>query len=189
MTETPLSSLITLGSNESTDLAENKEMLEEAIAFIVDIFGNYTKKSKYYQTPAFPKGAGPDFVNAAIAVKIPLSPEEILINLLRIEQKMGRKRTTRWAQRNIDLDLIAVGGCIKPDIETYTYWYDLPLEKQKSEAPVQLILPHPRLQDRAFVLGPLRDIAPDWMHPVLNLTIEDMWLALPKTERLEIKAI
>ena len=181
--------LITLGSNASEDLVENKEHLEVAMGHIEAIFGNNTKKSKLYQTPAFPKGAGPDFVNAAISVETDQTAKKILDHLLRIEQEMGRIRTTRWAQRKIDLDLIAVGSLLLPDLETYTYWYALTLENQKREAPEQLILPHPRLQDRAFVLGPLMDIAPEWVHPYLNKSVEELWMELTDDDRREICAL
>ncbi|MEM7241627.1 MAG: 2-amino-4-hydroxy-6-hydroxymethyldihydropteridine diphosphokinase [Pseudomonadota bacterium] len=189
MPDTRANALIALGSNASKDVTENKEQVQVALDHIEDVFQQHTKKSKFYQTPAFPKGAGPDFVNAAISVETAFEPHEILDTLLRIEREMGRKRTTRWAQRKIDLDLIAVGPVIRPNLKTYTYWHDLSLTKQKRDAPDQLILPHPRLQDRAFVLGPLMDIAPDWRHPFLDKTIAEMWTGLPQTAQDEISPI
>ena len=79
---------------------------------------------------------------------------------------MGRQRVVRWGQRTLDLDLLAYGDEVAPDLAGYLQWRDLPLEAQSSAAPDQLILPHPRLQDRAFVLVPMADIVPDWRHPV-----------------------
>ena len=57
---------------------------------------------------------------------------------------------------------------------TWREWHDLPLDVQMSRAPDQLILPHPRIQDRPFVLVPLRDVAPDWVHPVLGMGVNEM---------------
>ncbi len=102
---------------------------------------------------------------------------------------MGRKRIVRWGERVIDIDLISFNEQVKPDTETYQEWVDLPLEQQKTKAPEQLILPHPRVQDRAFVLVPLCDISEDWVHPVLKLTARQLRDSLPDTEVDSVQAI
>ena len=99
--------------------------------------------------------------------------------LHRIEAEMGRERVDRWGTRTIDLDLLGVGDQVLPVINTQTYWRDLPPQIQEQTTPDQLILPHPRLQDRAFMLVPLMDVAPDWMHPVLGLSVAQMCANLP----------
>lgn len=145
--------------------------------------------SPLYRTPAFPPGSGPDFVNAACAVGTDLNPVELLELLHEVEAEFGRQRNKRWAARTLDLDLIACGERVCPDPETVQRWVDLPLEQQMKHAPDQLLLPHPRLQDRAFVLVPLNDIAPDWVHPLTGRTVRQMLAALSQQERDAVKRL
>ncbi len=145
--------------------------------------------SRFFATPCFPAGAGPDYVNAAALIESPLEADELLALLHDVEAKFGRARSSRWVGRTLDIDLIGGGGVVLPNPETYAYWRDLPLERQLQETPDQLILPHPRLQDRAFVLVPLNDIAPDWKHPVSGLSVGQMLAALPETDRKAVKPL
>ena len=150
------------------------------------MLGTSARMSRLYQTPAFPPGAGPDFVNGAVAILTQRSAEEILGILHDIEAEAGRTRTLRWGQRVLDLDLIALGGSVRPDKATFDRWRALPLDRQMQEAPRTLILPHPRMQDRSFVLQPLMDVAPDWVHPVLELSVAQMLAARPAEERASV---
>lgn len=95
-----------------------------------------------------------------------------------VEDRLGRKREGRWGRRVIDLDLLACGDAVLPDLDTHAHWRNLPLEAQQRLAPDGLILPHPRLHERAFVLVPLADVAPDWRHPILGLSVKEMCDAL-----------
>lgn len=146
-------------------------------------------RSRLYQTPCHPPGAGPDYVNAAAIVTAAGGPEATLSALHAIEAALGRQRQGRWAARRIDLDLLAVDALVRPDAATLTRWMALPAERQAHETPAELVLPHPRLQDRAFVLGPLVEIAPDWRHPLLGGSIAEMYAALPAADRAAIKPI
>ena len=130
--------------------------------------------SRFYRTPAFPADSGPDFVNGVISIETTLSAQSVLDALHQIEAEAGRTRERRWEARVLDLDLIDYGGAIAPDAETHKHWRELPLEQQMTQAPDQMILPHPRVQDRPFVLVPLRDVAPDWRHPVLAVSVDDL---------------
>lgn len=147
--------------------------------------------SRFYATPCFPAGAGPDYVNAAAAGVAPAgwSADRVLAVLHRIEHDFGRQREQRWGMRTLDLDLVAFGDAVLPDAETQTRWRSLDAATQASTAPDRLILPHPRLQDRAFVLVPLADVAPDWRHPLLGLTTLEMLAALPAADREQVVPI
>lgn len=137
------------------------------------------RRSRLWRTPAFPPGAGPDFVNAAAAFDWGDQPEGMLELLHEIEDALGRRRKARWEARAIDLDLIAVGADVLPDVETQARWADLPPEAAATTVPDALILPHPRLAERAFVLAPLAEVAPDWRHPVTGARVAEMLAALP----------
>jgi 2-amino-4-hydroxy-6-hydroxymethyldihydropteridine diphosphokinase len=147
--------------------------------------------SKLYKTPCFPVGAGPDYVNAAALLRYPdeWSAQDLLIALHDVESSFGRRRDVRWGMRTLDLDLIAMGQTVLPDRATLRHWMDLPSDQQSRATPDQLILPHPRLQDRAFVLVPVAEIAPDWRHPLLDLTIRQLLAALPEKDRDDVREI
>ena len=145
--------------------------------------------SKWYRTPAYPAGTGPDFVNGVVLAETGKPPREVLDGLHRIEAGFGRVRDARWAPRVLDLDLISVDDLVLPDPETHAHWRALPPERQRQEAPDTLLLPHPRLQDRNFVLYPLKDVAPDWRHPATGAHIDDLLAALPDARHREISPL
>ena len=136
-----------------------------------------------------PKGAGDDYVNAAICIKSRLSAPNLLAHLHDVEKEFDRERSGRWISRTLDLDLIDHGGLVVPSRAVHDRWRALPFERQRREAPKELILPHPRVQDRGFVLVPLAEIAPKWRHPILGQTTLEMLEALPHEELAEIEAV
>lgn len=122
-------------------------------------------------------------MNAAAEISASWDAHEALAQLHAVEALAERVREVRWAQRSLDLDLLAFGDLVLPDVSFFQRWHDLPLAAQLTHTPDRLILPHPRLQDRAFVLAPLMDIAADWAHPVLHRTVAQMYADLPQAEK------
>ena len=125
--------------------------------------------SPWYRTAPVPASDQPWYENAVIEVGTDFGPNKLLATLHEVEQAFGRVRTVANAARMIDLDLLDFRGEIAPG------------------GPEQATLPHPRLAVRAFVLRPLADLAPEWLHPVTGQPIQALLAALPagqSTERL-----
>ncbi|MEQ6201917.1 2-amino-4-hydroxy-6-hydroxymethyldihydropteridine diphosphokinase [Sulfitobacter sp. HNIBRBA2951] len=180
---------ISYGSNLGLEQLTSIQLVVEALNAL-DARGLVIRaRSRAYATPAFPAGAGPDFVNGVICAETPFDPEETLAVLHTVEARFGRERAVRWGARTLDLDLIAIGQEVAPDAQTQQYWRELPPQEHTKATPAQLIVPHPRLAERAFVLVPLMDIAPDWRHPLTGLTVRDMHDALPDAARAEVVAL
>jgi len=112
------------------------------------------KASKVYETPPWGYEDQPAFLNQVLQVETELDPPALLMVLKRIEQKMGRKATFLYGPRGIDLDILFYDGLI--------YSTD------------SLQIPHPLASERAFVLVPMREIAPEFIHPVLGKTIAEL---------------
>jgi len=142
---------IALGSN----LGDKNDNLNKAIDLIKKSDGcNVVKVSNFYDTKPVGFLDQQDFLNGALELKTLLTPEELIDKLMEIEKVLKRERIFKWGPRTIDLDIIFYDDLISYD------------EK--------IILPHPRMQDRLFVLKPLCDIAPYFLHPVLNKRIIEL---------------
>lgn len=162
------------------------ETLRAALIALEEAGAKVQAVSRFYATPCFPAGAGPDYVNAAAQIGVNGTASEALALLHRVEAQFGRERVQRWGRRTLDLDLIAHGDEVLPDAATFAAWRSLAPEAQMQRAPSELILPHPRMHERAFVLIPLADIAPDWCHPVLGRTVREMVQDLPQDAVQEV---
>ncbi len=148
--------LIAYGSN----LSFGPESASQAFALVVKTLQGrgiiVNNISRLWASKAWPDESDPPYVNAVIAAASELEPLDLLALLHEIEREGGRIRDGRRnAPRTLDLDLIAYGRRL---VNTDT-----------------LTLPHPRAHDRGFVMGPLAEILPDWIHPTLNETAENLY--------------
>ena len=183
--------LVAFGANLPYGAQSPQETIHHAIKGLAKLGLPADRVSRLYRTPSFPAGSGPDYVNAAASIKLrqKLSGEAILSVVHAVETEYGRARQHRWAGRTLDIDLVAVDDSVLPDPQVQTWWRDLNFRDQIRLAPDRLILPHPRMQDRSFVLVPLADVAPDWVHPLLGLTVTQMLANRPDAERASVTPI
>lgn len=150
--------LIALGANLPSPAGPPRITLITAMTSLTEAGIHIKKRSRLYRSAPLPPSGQPDFVNAMVSVETTLDPDDLLSLLHRVEAQFGRQRRDRWEARTLDLDLI-----------DYHQFVTIAAGPETAEDGVsnRLILPHPRLQERAFVLRPLLDIAPDWHHPTL----------------------
>ena len=151
--------LIGLGANLPGKFGSPAETIQAALAALNESGLKVLKASRLWLTAPVPISDQPWYHNAVAEIETALDAPQILYILQSIENDFGRVREIRNEPRILDLDLLACGDTIMDD----------PL----------LTVPHPRMQDRAFVLLPLQDIIPHWRHPVTNQTLPDMIAALP----------
>ncbi len=161
MQSAPPPILIGIGANlPSAEHGSPRQTCEAAVAAIEEAGLTVTGRSRWYRSAPVPLSDQPWFVNGVVAVATDLPAEDLLSLMHDVERRFGRTRGVRNAPRTLDLDLIAYGDHI-------CGW-------EEGAEPGGFSLPHPRLHERAFVLFPLRDVAPRWRHPVLHLSLEEM---------------
>lgn len=134
-----------------TNLGDRKKNLTVARNTIELNVGPITKASTIYQTAAWGKTDQPEFLNQAVEVETELTATRVLKEILEAERIMGRMRSVKWSERLIDIDILFYGNLVVNTPE--------------------LTIPHPQLPHRRFALVPLAEIAPDFIHPQLSLTI------------------
>jgi len=148
-----------LGSN----LGEREENIAEALRRL-SVGVNIERTSSLYETEPVGYKEQPWFLNAVCLGETKLKPQELLSFIKGIERRMGREEKVRWGPRIIDIDIL--------------FYDDLVLETP------ELTIPHPRLHQRRFVLVPLVELNPDFVHPILGLTMRELLKRARATEQV-----
>ncbi|WP_426023131.1 2-amino-4-hydroxy-6-hydroxymethyldihydropteridine diphosphokinase [Brevundimonas sp. PWP3-1b1] len=146
--------IVALGCNDKGAWASCREALEAALARFRSEGIDVVARSSWWSSLAWPDPQDPPFLNGVVMVRTAHDPHELMTALGRIEDAFGRERSVRNAPRTLDLDLIAYGR-LSGDLDG-------------------LILPHPRAAERRFVMGPIVEIAPRWLHPTQGGTASEL---------------
>jgi 2-amino-4-hydroxy-6-hydroxymethyldihydropteridine diphosphokinase len=163
--------LLSLGGNLPSPAGEPVDTLRAAVQSLRGRGLKVDSVSAMYQTAPVPASKQPDFINCALAAKTDLSAAVLLNLFQQTEKAFGRKPADRWSARSLDIDLLAYGDKILP---SNSAWEAVVSSPDPSVSLTQPTVPHPRLHLRAFVLVPLMNIAPDWLHPFYQKTIREL---------------
>jgi 2-amino-4-hydroxy-6-hydroxymethyldihydropteridine diphosphokinase len=117
--------LVALGGNVASHFGTVSETMRLACQRLASDSVTVELVSRYFMTPCFPIGAGPDYINATAILSTTLSPAGLLAVLHQTEAEMGRQRLQRWGNRTLDLDLLAYGDIVSPSTDGYRLWHDL----------------------------------------------------------------
>jgi len=164
---------LSLGSNLPSKHGDRFENLELSIMLLENYGISVVKKSNFYETPSYPDIKNPKFINLVISVKTKLPPVDLLSVLLFIEEKIDRKRDIKNQPRTCDIDIIDYNNEI----------YDLDYKN------IKLHIPHKEMNMRNFVLIPLKEIEPLWIHPKTKESIDTLIKKLSLKDRKSILKI
>jgi len=157
---------LNIGSNIPTEDGGREANILKAINFLKKLKLNMIKISSFYETPSYPNNSDPKFINLCVKLESDLKASELLNEIKNIENKLGRIRIKKNEPRTCDIDIIDFNGeIIKND---------------------ELVAPHPRLHLRNFVIYPLKEIEPNWFHPIFNKNIDNFFQELDKNSHNEI---
>ena len=157
---------LNIGSNLPSEEGGRETNIIKAINHLKKLNLNLIKISSFYETPSYPNNSDPKFINLCIKFESNLKANELLNEIKKIEKKLGRTRVKKNEPRTCDIDIIDFNGKIIKNDELET--------------------PHPRLHLRNFVIYPLKEIEPNWFHPIYNKNIDIFFQELNKNSHNEI---
>jgi len=159
--------LVGLGANHPGPWGEPAATIKRALGEMENTGIDVEAISPLYETAAIGRARQPAYVNAVVMIDSNLSPEALLRRLKTIERRAGRRGGRPWGPRSLDIDIIDHKGLVR-------HWRTRQADFSRAGTR-PLILPHPLMHERPFVLKPLLDIAPDWRHPVLRRSARALW--------------
>jgi 2-amino-4-hydroxy-6-hydroxymethyldihydropteridine diphosphokinase len=136
------------------NMGKREEILAKACKLIGEQCGDLMNISSLYETEAWGKNDQPSFLNQALEINTRLKPVELMQQILKIEKQIGRIRIEKYGPRSVDIDILFFND----EIHEYP----------------SLTVPHPQIQNRRFVLVPMNELAPSFIHPVLKKTIAEL---------------
>ena len=157
---------LNIGSNLPLENGGRETNILKAISHLKKLNLNSIKISSFYETPSYPNNSDPKFINLCVKFESNLKAIELLNEIKKIEKKLGRIRIKKNEPRTCDIDIIDFNGKIIKNDELET--------------------PHPRLHLRNFVIYPLKEIEPNWFHPIFNKNIDSFFQELDKNSHNEI---
>jgi len=161
-----------LGSNLAGDFANSAQLIGAAIDNLPLYGAHVVARAPLYRSAAVgPKVEGQaqgDYINTVVAVRSVLPPLGLLRRLHSLEGVFGRERRVQWGPRTLDIDILSYHAVVQDGLAQ---------------------IPHPRLAARAFVLYPLRDIAPGWQHPISGAGVNELIKGLPAYERRSLSKL
>tara|TARA_B100000579_G_C22808600_1_gene843935 strand:+ start:485 stop:1009 length:525 start_codon:yes stop_codon:yes gene_type:complete len=158
-----------IGSNQESKFGNRFLNIRKTIDFIQNEKIKIKKISNFYETPSYPNKRNPKFINIIIQIEFEKDPDNLLKKILIIEEKMERIRGLKNQPRTCDIDIIDFNG--------------LMINKKN------INLPHPKAHKRNFVLFPLREICPMWIHPIMNKKVDVLIKNLSPLTRNEITRV
>lgn len=159
--------LVGLGANCPGPWGSPAETIARALREIADEGPTVEAVSALYETAAVGRAGQPPYVNAVALLDTHLSPGALLRLLKRVEAQAGRRGGSPWGPRTLDIDILDHKGLVK-------HWRNGQPQFARA-GPRPLVLPHPWIEKRPFVLRPLLDVAPNWRHPVTKRSVKHLW--------------
>jgi 2-amino-4-hydroxy-6-hydroxymethyldihydropteridine diphosphokinase len=162
--------IISFGSNVTSRWGNPPTTILRACDELNSASISIIRLSALYHTAPYGIREQPAFVNAAAVIDTTLSPNALLSVLKKVEAKAGQRTSLRWGPRPLDIDII--------DYKAQVFNWHKRSRHRLGYASRMLILPHPEIQSRIFVLRPLQDIAPNWHHPVTGASVSQLLVKL-----------